>query len=44
METLFLKDDTNAQFTGWIDYLLFVELGFVPPVVVGPVVEPVLEG
>lgn len=42
--TLFLKDDSNAQYGGWIDYLLFVELGFVPPVVVGPVVEPVLEG
>jgi len=42
--TLYLKDDSNAQFTGWIDYLLFVELGFVPPSVVGPVRGGVLEG
>lgn len=42
--TLFLKDDSNAQFSGWIDYLLFVELGKVTTPVVPPVRPAVLEG
>ena len=47
--TLFLRDDSNASFTGWIDYLLFVELGVRPgppglPDVVGPLRDRVLEG
>jgi hypothetical protein len=44
--TLFLKDDDNNSFTGWIDYLLFVELGKVPvfPPVLDPLRDAVLEG
>ena len=47
--TLFLRDDSNASFTGWIDYLLFVELGVRPgppglPDVVGPLRDRLLEG
>lgn len=46
--TLYLHDDSNSTFSGWIDYLLFVELGerrlpdlrapFQPPL--EPIVEP----
>lgn len=46
--TLHLHDDSDSTFTGWIDYLLFVELGagrppdlrapFQPPL--DPIVEP----
>ena len=44
--TLYLHDDSNASFSGWIDYLLFVELGARPgpPDVVGPLRDAVLEG
>lgn len=43
--TLYLHDDTNASFSGWIDYLLFVELGKRPlPGDLGPIHDPVLEG
>lgn len=44
--TLLLHDDGNASFTGWIDYLLFVELGARPAPwdVVGPLRDAVLEG
>lgn len=42
-----LKDDSGAAFTGWIDYLLFVELGKAPGGGVRPELAPtraVLEG
>jgi hypothetical protein len=42
---LYLHDDDNSSFSGWIDYLLFVELGMRPnPGDVGPIDDPVLEG
>lgn len=46
--TLNLKDDSGASFTGWIDYLVFVELAprpVDPRDPVGPVIDdPVVEG
>ncbi len=44
--TLYLHDDDGNTFTGWIDYLLFVELGPRPglPDIVGPLRDAVLEG
>ena len=43
--TLYLHDDINSSFSGWIDYLLFVELGKLPlPGDIGPIHDPVLEG
>jgi hypothetical protein len=43
--TLFLHDDISSTFSGWIDYLLFVELGKRPlPGEIGPIHDPVLEG
>ena len=43
--TLHLHDDSDASFSGWIDYLLFVELGQRPlPGDVGPIDNPVFEG
>lgn len=43
---LFLHDDDNNSFAGWIDYVVFVELGVRPglPEVFGPLHNPVLEG
>lgn len=44
--TLYLHDDDGNTFTGWIDYIVFVELGARPrPLdVVGPLHDAVLEG
>ena len=44
--TLYLHDDDGNSFTGWIDYLLFVELGARPGrlEVTGPLRDAVLEG
>lgn len=41
--TLYLHDDSGADFTGWIDYLLFVELGKRPLPEVHPPIHPPLE-
>lgn len=43
--TLYLHDDSDSSFSGWIDYLLFVELGKFPrPGEIGPIHDLVLEG